>query len=72
MASHGKEFLNSLTRKLIHHVKGTRPIRSAGIVAQIHKIMLGQDLPQLVQNGQAAIARIKYTDRTGIIWKVHV
>ena len=56
---HLEQLDDSLSRELIDHLKRARSVGSTGIVAQIHVIVLGQQLTDAVQNGQSAVAAIE-------------
>ena len=59
MATHLKELQHSLARELIDHLETARSIRRTGIVAQIKIIVLGKQLADAVQDGQASIAAVE-------------
>ena len=72
LAPHLKKSFDSLTRKLIDHIKGTCTIRCACIVAQVQEVVLGQQLADAMQNGQSAISTVKDSDGTWCAGECHV
>ena len=71
MAAHAEELQYGLTRKLIHHLKGSRAVRGTGVVAEVHVVVLWQKLTNAVKDGQSAVARIEHADRACVVWKIH-
>ena len=59
-----EEHLDCLKRVLVNHLERVRPVRRAGIVAEIQIVVLRQQLPYLPQYRQSAIARVEHADRT--------
>lgn len=64
IATQLKQTYNSLTCELINNIERTRTVRRTGIVAEIHIVVLRQKASDTVENGQAAIARIKNAYRS--------
>ena len=66
LTAHAEEFQNGLTRKLVYDVERAGAIRGTGIVAQIHVVVLGQQLADAMKDGQTAVARVENADGAGI------
>ena len=62
-AAHRKEFANGLKCEFINYLEGARAVWRPRVVSEIEIVVFRHQLPNLVQDGQASVARIKDAER---------
>jgi len=55
-ATHGEQLEHGLAGELIDHLERARAVGRTSIIAQVHVVVLGQQLPDAMQDGQSAVA----------------
>ena len=55
-AAHREQPPDGFEREAVDHVERARPVRSAGVVAQVDVVILRQEAAHLVEDGQSAVA----------------